>query len=169
MPEPIRASTLRRPFWISGVLAEALLVVALGLAHPELMPPKMMLPGAARMPPPLAVVLFMSACGVAFAYWLPIARARFFPGYSHRLPSMTLLLSRPLVCLFGSVLLGSALGGLILSALDDFRHAWVALGQLLVAATFIFSASRRFRRHPTSEWVYPPVYYLFRKLFRSRP
>jgi hypothetical protein len=157
---------LRRPFWIPGVLAEALFIVASGWMHP----PEMMFPGDAGTPPamPLAAVLFMSAVGVAFAYWCPIARARFFLGNSNGLPGATFLLSRPWVCLLGTLLLGGALGGLGLSAFIDFRYAWLALMQSLVAAVFIFSASRRFRRHPASEWVWPPLYYLFRKLFRSR-
>jgi hypothetical protein len=138
----------RRPYSIPGAILIALALLSTGLLAPD----------AARLPPDailasVAIPMFV-VFGVPFAYWLPIARAKFFGGMS-RVPSQTLLLPRCLVCLIATMTIGVAIGMALLGIAVDYRYLMLGLGYMLFSAAFTFSAVRRFRRHPLTEFVMP--------------
>jgi hypothetical protein len=99
-------------------------------------------------------VIFALLIGIPFTYLLPIARAN----WMHRalqVPRDTFLLSRPLVRLAATGLLGMAIGSVILSVWSDSRHALLCVLCLGLFISLIISASRRFKRHPATEFVMP--------------
>jgi len=139
------AARVRRPFSIPGVIGCTLVVAATGLLRPE----EMQLP-------PVNVLLAMLGpaliVGIPFGYWLPVARVPFFRA-AWRVPQDTFLLSRPLVCLICTSMIGTAFGSAVLAVWCDSRFGIMCGMQVLPTAAFLIAASRRFRHPPSHEFV----------------
>jgi hypothetical protein len=123
-------------------------------------------PEDARVLPPAMFLAWMliptALVGMPFAYWLPIARARFM-GVGQRVPRNTYLMSRPIVCFVATSMIAVVIGNAILTIWIDLRYALLGIGQLFGAVAFVASAAKRFARHPASEFVLPsPMFYLLR-------
>jgi hypothetical protein len=148
-----------RPYSIPGALLIALVTACTGL----LAPATAGLPFA-DVPASVAIRMFVMSVilGVPFAYWLPIVRAEFFGGL-RRVPSQTLLLPRLLVCLKATMTIGAGIGMAVLGIVVDYQYLILGLWYMLFSAAFTFSAVRRFRHHPATEFVIPsPFSFSFR-------
>jgi len=144
-------------FWPSGSIVFALLTFSIGFANPP--PPALPL---ADVPVDfvLVILLIATVIGIPFSYWLPIAWVGLFRDM-WRMPSGTYLLSRPLICLMGTSLLGGSLGGVALGLAVDLQYALMPGMQLIFTIVFLVSASRRYRKPPSAEFAMP----LFPKFF----
>lgn len=139
----------KRPFSVIGALAIGLVTAVITMLFPS--------EQIAQLPPMSIFVWIMAIWtifAVPFAYWFPVARARFF--FSRfPLPYNTYVVSRPLLCLFTTMMVGTVVAHAVLGVALDFRFAICATSELVTAAVMVFSASRRFSRSPSSEFVMP--------------
>jgi hypothetical protein len=136
---------LTRPFSTTGAVAIAVLHAAIGL-----------LPENSRQLPPFAILatLMLPAIlvGVPFAYWIPNMRVGQI-GPRLPVPSQTYMLPRFVVCLSVTTMLGASAGTLVLAVLADARYGLLFVMQLSATIAIFVSAQRRFRQHPSSEFV----------------
>lgn len=136
---------MQRPYSIVGALLIAFAYAGIGLVPP-----------AARQLPSSDVLLVLIIpailLGVPFAIWLPHARAGSMGDHWH-VPRHTFLMPRLLVCLIGTTMIGATFGTLILSGATDVRYGLLFMMQLFGTIAFVWSARRRFSRHPSSEFV----------------
>ena len=149
----------RRPYSIPGAILIALVTACTGL----LAPAAAGLPFA-DIPASVAIPMFVMSVifGVPFAYWLPIARVGFVGGPRH-VPSRTLLLPRSLVCLIATTTIGVSIGMVVSGIVVDYQYLILGLWYMLFSAAFTYSALRRFRHHPLTEFVIPsPFSFSFR-------
>lgn len=96
----------------------------------------------------------------AFAFVLPHLKVGFMASV-WQLPKNTFLLSRPLLRLIGSSLVGNLLGMIILAFLIGDLHLQGVVLLLPATIVYIYSAGRRLQKHPNSEFAMPMLPYPF--------
>lgn len=149
---------MKAPLSVGGVIAIAVLHIALfplvnAIARQDLhTPPDSFLLIAA------AIMLIPS---VIFAYALPKIRVGSMSRYWH-VPQHTYVLSRPLLCLLGTSMTGTAIG----TASVGLLAGWATFAQgfimALNALAFLYSANERCQRPAASEFTMV----FWRSLFR---
>ncbi len=152
----LNPQAMTRPYSLLGAVCLAVVYSSIGLLSESVRP----------CPPTDTMVLLMIpaiVAGIPFGVWLPHARAGIMGDIWH-VPRHTLLLPRWLVSLIGTSSIGAALGFLVLAATTDTAYfGWFA-AQLVVTTAFVYSARKRYLRHPLSEFVMPFPYPLRRRM-----
>ncbi len=138
-----------RPFSMTGSIGLGLLLAALELVTTS----AVALPSA----PTIAASLPIALLALPFAYWLPIARARSLGAVWH-VPRSTYMLSRGIVCIVATSILGQLIAFVVLALAVDRRYALPLVSLVFLTSAFIASASKRFVSHPSSEFVMPPPF-----------
>ncbi len=148
-----------KPYWASGAICVGVVTVVAG----AVLPPIQFAPDTISL---AIVVAIMALPSAVFAFSLPHLTVG--PMTSMwRVPRSTYLLSRPMLRLIGTAMIGSLIGIAILAPFSD-ATCWIILAGFAPSVVLhIVSATRRFRRHSISEFVTPsPFPYPLRRRMR---
>ena len=151
---------MKAPLSIGGVTAIAMLHIALYPLVNEIERQGLHTPPDSFLLIAAAIMLIPS---LIFAYALPKIRVGSMSRYWH-VPRHTFVLSRPLLCLLGTSMTGTAIGtaavGLI-AGWGTFAHGFITS---LNALVFLYSANQRCQRPAASEFTMV----FWRSLFRFK-